>query len=120
MQRSPYISITGNVSKFNADDRTFTMTPTQYIILTHKTSPFPIHGHFVDSDSKKRWGAEGPKVAVESTIAIGGTLERVVREHEDINALFEFAQIEVRNIAYLGIRSNISTSAMGMFLSPVS
>ena len=75
MQINPYIIITGNVTKFDVDERSFTMTPTQYIILTHMTSPFPIHAHwhFVDSNSKKRWGPEGPKIAVGSTVTIGGT-----------------------------------------------
>jgi hypothetical protein len=75
MQTTPYITITGTVSKFDTEDCTFTMAPTQYVILTHTTSPFPIHAHFADSNSKKRWGAEGPKVAVGSTITLGGSLE---------------------------------------------
>ena len=48
MQINPYIIITGNVTKFDVDERSFTMTPTQYIILTHMTSLFPIHAHFID------------------------------------------------------------------------
>ena len=73
MQINPYIIITSNVTKFDVDERSFTMTPTQYIILTHTTSPFPIHAHFVDSNCKKRWGPEGPKIAIGSTVTLGGT-----------------------------------------------
>ena len=113
MQTNPYITITGNVSKFNIEDHTFTMTPTQYIILTHTTSPFPIHAHFVDSGSKKRWGADGPKVAVGSTVTIGGSFQRVVREHS-IDRPLDFAQVEVFNITYLGSRSNLTTSPTRM------
>jgi hypothetical protein len=113
MQNNPYINITGNVTKFDIDNRTFTMTPMQYISLTHTTSPFPIHAHFVDSESKKRWGAEGLKVAVGSTITIGGFLQRVVRQHT-IDRPLEFAQVEVTNVAYLATRSNLSTSPTRM------
>ena len=85
------------------------MTPTQYIILTHYTSPFPIHAHFTDSASKKRWGADGPKVAIGSNITLGGSLERVVRNH-NIDRALQFAQIEVANIAYLGTRTGLAPS----------
>ena len=116
MQINPYITITGNVTKFDVDERSFTMTPTQYIILTHTTSPFPIHAHFVDSNSKKRWGPEGPKVAVGSTVTVGGTLQRVVRQHT-IDRPLDFAQVEVMNVSYLSTRSNLSTSSMRICLS---
>ena len=75
MQTNPYITVTGNVSKFDIDNRSFTMTPTQYVVLTHSNLPFPIHAQFADSDSKKRWGADGPKVTVGTTITLGGTLQ---------------------------------------------
>ena len=115
MQTSPYITITGSVTKFDTDDRSFTMTPTQYIVLTHAVSPFPIHGHFADSNSKKRWGADGPKVAVGSTITLGGFLQRVVRERTLDRAL-DFAEVEVMNIAYVTTRGNITSSPPRMFL----
>jgi hypothetical protein len=57
MQINPYITVTGNVAKFDAQDRSFTMMPTQYVVLTHTSSAFPIHAHFADSDSK-RWGPD--------------------------------------------------------------
>jgi hypothetical protein len=114
MQNNPYITVTGNVTKFNPEDHTFTMTPTQYIVLTHTTSSFPIHAHFTDSTSKKRWGADGPKVAVGSTITLGGFLQRVVREHS-IDNLLQFAQVEVTNIAYLSTRTNLGPSTIRMF-----
>ena len=75
METNPYITATGTVTKFDSGDHTFTMTPSQYVILTHTTSPFPIHAHFADSDSKKRWGAEGPRVAIGSSITLGGSLQ---------------------------------------------
>jgi hypothetical protein len=109
IQINPYITVTGNVTKFDTENRSFTMTPTQYILLTHTTSPFPIHAHFADSNSKKRWGADGPKVTVGSTITFGGTLQRVVREHT-IDKTLQFAQVEVTNIAYLATRTNLTTS----------
>jgi hypothetical protein len=114
MQTNPHVTITGTVTKFDYDDRSFTMTPTQYIILTHTTAPFPIHGHFADSGSKKRWGADGPKLTVGSSITLGGSLQRIVREHT-IDKPLQFAQIEVVNIAYLGsTRGNLTTPAIRM------
>jgi hypothetical protein len=109
MQNNPYITVTGNVTKFDVEDRTFTMTPSQYIVLTHTQSPFPIHASFMDSNSKKRWGADGPKATVGSTISIGGPLQRIVRQHI-IDRTLEFAQMEVMNISYLVTRSNLSMS----------
>jgi hypothetical protein len=110
MQTNPYITVTGSVTKSNTEDHSFTMTPTQYVILTHTNAPFPIHAHFADGASKKRWGPDGPKVAIGSTITIGGSLQRVVREH-NIDKPLQFAQVEVANIAYLGsTRSTLTTS----------
>lgn len=116
MKTNPYITVTGNVTKFDSEDHSFTMTPTQYIILTHTSSPFPIHAQFADSNNKKRWGADGPKVAVGSTITLGGSLQRVVREH-NIDKPLQFAQVEVANIAYLGTRGNLTSTPIRMFLS---
>ena len=110
MQSNPYITITGNVSHFDSDERSFTISPSQYIILTHTAAPFPIHAHFADTNSKKRWGPEGPKVAVGSTITLGGSLQRIVRER-NIDRTFEFAQVEVTTIAYLGTRGNLAGPA---------
>ena len=53
----PYINVTGIVTRFDADDHTFNMCPTQYITLPHTSSPLPLHGYFIES---KRWG-EGKK-----------------------------------------------------------
>ena len=75
MQTNPYITITSNVSQFDADEHSFTITPTQYIILTYTASPFPTHAHFADTNSKKRWGADGPKVTVGFTITSGSSLQ---------------------------------------------
>jgi hypothetical protein len=114
MQTNPHITVTGNVTKFESEDRTFTMTPTQYVVLTHTNSPFPIHAHFADSDSK-RWGAEGPKVVASSTITFGGSFQRIMREHTKIDRPLQFAQVEVTHIAYLSTRTNLSSSPQRMY-----
>ena len=90
IQTNPYVTITSNVSQFDPDNRSFTLTPTQYIILTHTASPFLIQAHFADTNSKKRWGADGPKFTVGSTITLGGSLQRIFKER-NINRTFEFA-----------------------------
>ena len=117
MQCNPYITVTGNVSEFDTNDRSFTITPTQYIILTHTSAPFQIRGHFADTDSKKRWGTDGPKVAVGSTITLGGSLQRVVRQR-NLDRSFEYAQVEVTTIAYLGTRGNLTGPSSRIFFSP--
>ena len=45
MEINPYVSVTGTVDQFNAKDHTFTMTPNQYIVLTHSYSVLPIDAH---------------------------------------------------------------------------
>ena len=115
METNPYITVTGSVAKFDSESRSFTMTPTQYVVLTHSTSPFPIHADFADCTSKKRWGTEGPRIAVGSSITLGGSLQRIVREH-NIDKPLQFAQVEVANIAYLGsTRGNVSMSQIRTF-----
>ena len=73
--------------------------------------PFPIKAHFADSGSKKRWGNEGPKVVVGSTITIEGSLQHTNER------IFQFAQIEVTNITYLG---SIHANPQGSFSSTIS
>ena len=68
MKNNPHITVTGNVTSFDKNNHSFTMTPTPYAILTCANDPFPIHAHFADSTSKKRWGNEGPKAMIGSTI----------------------------------------------------
>ena len=114
MKVNPYITVAGTIASFDAGDHTFTMTPSQYIGLIHASSAFPIHAHFVDWESKKRWGSNGPKAAVGSTITFRGFLERVAREH-DINKSLSFAEVEVTNIAYLSNRGNSFVSPSGTF-----
>jgi len=116
MKVNPYITVAGTIASFNAQDHTFTMTPTQYIGLIHGSSAFPIHAHFVDWESKKRWGSNGPKAAVGSTITFRGFLERVAREH-DINKSLSFAEVEVMNIAYLSNQGNSFVSGGGIYFS---
>ena len=107
MESNPYISVTGTITTLYANHHTFAMTPNQYIVLTHSSLPFPIHLHFANWDSKKRWGPDGPKVTVGSTITFGGLFERVVCEH-NINKRLEFAKIEVASIAYFGTHGNLT------------
>jgi hypothetical protein len=102
METNPYINVTGSVATFNAEERSFVTTPNQYSALTHSLMPFPIHAHFADSESK-RWGTDGPKVAVGSLITFGGSLQQVVRDHT-VDRIFQHAQVEVVNIAYVGNR----------------
>jgi len=90
------------------------MNPTQYIGLLHTPSAFPIHAHFADSESKKRWGNDGPRVAIGSTITFGGFMERIMRER-DIDRTLSFVQIEVTNIAYLSNLSNNPSSPTRAF-----
>ena len=113
METAPYINVTGTVTTFDAEDHTFTMTPNQYIVLSHCTLPFPIHARFANWESKKRWGPEGPKVTVGSTVTFGGLLERIVRERT-IDRRLEFADIEVASIAYFGTRANLTISPTRM------
>ena len=113
MENNPYISITGTVTSFDTDDHTFTMTPIQYIVLTHSSLPFPIHAHFANWDSKKRWGPGGPKVTVGSTITFGSLLGRVVCEH-NINKRLELTEVKVASIAYFGTHGNL-TAPLHMF-----
>jgi hypothetical protein len=75
MKTNPYVTVTGTVTNFDTNDHTFTMTPNQYIVLTHSSLPFPIHAHFADWESTKRWGRDGPKVTPGSTITFGGFFE---------------------------------------------
>ena len=107
----PHMTVTGTVTGFNVDDRSFTTTPTQYTVLQHMPSAFPIHASFADLDSR-RWGEGGPKVAVGSTISFSGLLKRVVR---DVDQSLSFVEIEVCSIAYLSNPNALS----GMHYFPV-
>ena len=109
-----YITVAGTIASFDTEDHTFTMTPSQYIGLIHASSGFSIHAHFVDWESKKRWGSNGPKAAVGSTITFGGFLERVAHER-DINKSLSFAEVEVTNITYLSNHGNSFVSPGGTF-----
>ena len=100
MEINPYITVTRTVAQFNADDHSFTMTPNQYTVLTHSYSVLPIHGHFGDWHSNKRWGTDGPKVTVGTTITFDGFFKRVVRERT-LDRTLQFVQVKVTTIAYL-------------------
>lgn len=113
---SPHITVTGTISSFNTDDRTFTMSPSQYTVLQHTTSAFPIHAHFADPESK-RWGDNGPKVTVGSTITFGGFLQRISRE-KNLDRTLSFAEIEVHNIAYLSNPNITSTPSSTSLFYP--
>lgn len=114
MKTNPYVTVTGTVTNFDTNDHTFTMTPNQYIVLTHSSLPFPIHAHFADWESTKRWGRDGPKVTPGSTITFSGFFERVVRER-NINRKLDFAEIEVVSIAYFGTQTTLTTTPNRMF-----
>jgi len=109
METNPYITVTGTVNQFNAEDRSFVMTPKQYVVLTHSYSVLPVHAHFGDWHSNKRWGADGPKVTVRTTITFGGFFQRVVRERT-LDRTLEFIEVEVASIAYHGTCSNLTTN----------
>ena len=94
------------------------MTPKQYIVLTHSYSILLIHGHFGNWCTNKRWGADGPKVTVGTTITFGGFLQRVVRE-QTVDKTLEFIQVEVTSITYLGTRSNLTNSPAGISFSQI-
>jgi hypothetical protein len=68
-------------------------------LLRHKLGKFLLL--LLSCTQKKRWGVEGPRVSVGSTVAFGGLLEQIVREHTSDRVL-QFAQVIVANIAYLG------------------
>jgi len=85
---------TGTVDQFNGEDRSFVMTPKQ----------------FADWHSNKRWGADGPKVTVSTTITFSGFFQRVVRERT-LDRTLEFIEVEVASIAYLSTCSNLTTNS---------
>ena len=80
MEINPYITVTSTIAKFDTGDHSFTMMPNQYTVLTHSYSVLPIHRHFGDWYSNKRWGADRPKVTVGTTITFSGFFKRVVWE----------------------------------------
>ena len=110
MEINPYITVTGTIAEFDTRD---TIMPNQYMVLTHSYSVLTIHGHFEDWHSNKRWGTDKPKVTVGTTITFGGFFERVVREYT-LDRTFQFVQVEVTSIAYLGTCSNLANSPTGI------
>ena len=58
METNPYITITGSVTKFDSEDRSFTMTPTQYVILTHTQHHLFQYMHISQTALLKRDGAQ--------------------------------------------------------------
>ena len=113
METNPFISVTGTITSFDADEHTFTMSPNQYIVLSRTSLPFPIYAHFANSSSTKRWGSQGPKVFVRSTITFGGLFEKVVCEQTTKKKL-EYAQVEVHHIAYFGTQGNLTMASPHM------
>jgi len=98
------------------DDRTFTITPSQYSVLQHMTPGFPIHAHFADVNTK-RWGEGGPKVTIGTTVTFGGLMKRIVRER-NIDRSLSFVEVEVCSIAYFSNpNSPISPTGMLFILS---
>ena len=103
----PYVNVTGIITNFDTEDHSFNMCPTQYIALPHTTSPLPLHGYFMES---KQWG-DGKKLTLSlgSTIAFGGFIDRIRREHSIDKAMLSM-EIEVANIAYIATRLNTQNS----------
>ena len=113
METNPFITITGTVTSFDADEHTFTMSPNQYIVLSRTSLPFPIYTHFANSSYTKRWGSQGPKVFVGSTITFGGLFEKVICERT-MEKKLEYAQVEVHHIAYFGMQGNLNMTSPHM------
>jgi hypothetical protein len=104
---APYISVTGSVTNVCQSDHSFDMSPSQYIALPRCSSPFPIHGHFIES---KRWGeGKSPKMFVGSTVAFGGFVDRIKRERDKDYTVCA-VNVEVVNLAF------ITTSSTSQFL----
>jgi hypothetical protein len=95
---TPYICVTGSITNVSQSDHSFDLSPSQYIALPRCSSPFPIHGYFVES---KRWGeAKAPKMFVGSTVAFGGFIDRIKRHREDNNPVCAI-HVEVVNVAFI-------------------
>ncbi|KAF8798914.1 hypothetical protein BYT27DRAFT_7177119 [Phlegmacium glaucopus] len=98
----PHITAMGTITHFSPDDHSFQMSPSQYIALPRTSSPFPLHGYFLES---KRWGdGKSPKLFIGSTIAFGGFIDRISRER-DVHRTVSAIEIEVVNIAWLSSRT---------------
>jgi hypothetical protein len=90
MKINPYGTVSGTVTMIHANDRAFTITPCQYIMLTPSASPFLMHAQLADITSNS-CKSVGP------TITFDGTLQCIVREHS-IDKLLWLVRVE---LAYL-------------------
>jgi len=101
----PYVIASGITISYDNTNFTFSMTPTQYLNLSHSALPFPIFS-FIDPESAK-WKNKKPVPSTGSTISIGGFLTKIKRD-DDNQPVFE---IELDTIAYLARQSTASTSS---------
>lgn len=104
IRRNPYIVASGITENFDSANLTFTLTPSQYINLSHTVLDCPL-SCFIDSESKK-WKTKKPMPITGSTISITGMLNKVKR---GFNHAITF-EIELDSIAYLGRQSASLTS----------
>ena len=88
-----YINVMGIITKFDTQDHSFNMCPTQYIALPPTTSPLPLHGYFMES---KWWGdGKKPTLSLGSTIAFGGFIDRIWWECSIDKAMLSKSQISL-------------------------
>jgi hypothetical protein len=105
---SPYITVTGTVSSFHTADHSFDMTPSQYTVLTHSTSTFPVHGYFIES---KRWGeAKKPKLFTGTSVSFGGFLEKIHRER-NLNRTLSQVEVEVSTVSFIPTQTGFGAAS---------
>jgi hypothetical protein len=92
------------------------MSPSQYTALTHSSSPFPIHGHFIES---KRWGeGKKPKLFPGTAVSLGGFIDRIHRER-DINRSVSQIEIEVVTVSFIPIQTHAAPDCTIISLFPL-
>jgi hypothetical protein len=73
------------------------MSPAQYTALTHSSTSFPIHGHFIES---KRWGeGKKPKLFTGTSVSLGGFIDRISRERDHNRSLSQ-VNVEVLTVSF--------------------
>jgi hypothetical protein len=109
---APYITVAGTVSSFNTTDHSFDMLPSQYTAFTHTSSPFPIHGYFIES---KRWGeGKKPKLFTGTSVCLGGFIERIHRER-DLKRSLSQVELEVNTISFTSTATTSTSQCIFFF-----
>ena len=116
METNPYITVTGTVNQFNAEDCSFVMTPKQYVVLTHSYSALPVYTHFADWHSNKRWGTDEPKVTVGTTITFSSFFQGNILWTEPLNLL----RLKLQALPTLVLAAILLLIAPLVFLFPKS